>query len=100
MASSTNAGPTTNTNAVPVVPDVSNNPVSTKPLKLGQEVTVTNSGKNYAAKITGIQVTYTKEAPTIFSNTEVLTDDSTIAVAQAGAGRRRTNRRRRSSRRN
>jgi hypothetical protein len=96
MASSTNAG----TNVGPAVPDVSTNPVSTKPFKLGQEVTVTNSGKNYAAKITGIQVTYTDTAPTIFSNTEVLTDDSVITVAQAGAGRRRTNRKRRSSRRN
>lgn len=105
MNAGTNA-PKTNTNVpkpnADAVPDVSNNPVVRKSLKLDQEITVTNNDKKYAAKITGIQVTYTTAAPTIFSNTDVLTDDSAIEVAQVGgvSRRRRTNRRRRSSRRN
>ena len=102
MASSINAGPTANVPKTNAAPDMSNNPVVRKSLKLDQEITVTNNGKNYAAKITGFQVTYTDTAPTIFSNTDILTDDSTIEVVQVGgvSRRRRTNRKRRSSRRN
>jgi hypothetical protein len=107
MATSMNAGPKTNTNAgvnapkanaAPTVPDVSTNPVVRKPFMLDQKVTVNQEGKKLTATITGIQVTYDDKS--FLFPTAVLTDDSTIEVAQAGAGRRRTNRRRRSSRRN
>lgn len=52
------------------------------------------------ATITGIEVTYDEQG--IFFSTELFKDDSNIEVVQAGgvSKRRRTNRKRRSSRRN
>jgi hypothetical protein len=101
--------PKTNTNAAPkpnAPSDVSDNPVPVvrKPLQLDQKVTVEQDGKKLPATITGFQVTYDDKS--FLFPTAVLTGDSTIEVAQAGAGRKRrrntkrTNRKRRSSRRN